>query len=362
MLRLHAIVFVAVLLFSVSCRTKSSDRATQGGEAPAGKPDFFSIEGSATVAANQCERYDVVLRAALKEFEAFRDYTIALSATPEGRIFSDPSCSRPASQVLLQVGSSRVPFYFRGERGGKVTLTVRSDGSELASGAFPVTVTARATLAFTQSILDFGPLAVGDETVLSVTIRNTGLGEARSLNQALPALSFPFTFPGGVFPGTGGTCSANLPSNGDCTVILRFSPDSTGLFSSSLKVSFQDDFEGGEALLSVLGEGGRVSSDQLLADNPDALAFGIEEFTEGAEVRPLGDGRSMLTTRVFDGENHILTMALFNQYGERDFSFGNQGSLQVMLPGDLEQFQQMVWRPDNRVWLLRTPASTGEDE
>lgn len=355
------VCLAAVILFA-SCRTKKSDRQTESAPAPAPKPDFFAIEGAATVAAGQCERYDVVLRAALTEMEAFRDYTMALSAAPEGHLFTDSGCGHAASEVVLPAGRSRVAFYFRGDRGGKVTLTVRSDGSELAAGALSIAVTARAVVAFTQANLDFGPMAVGDETVLSVSIRNTGLGEARSLNQALPALAFPFTFAGGAYPGAGGTCESSLSAGETCTLTLKFSPQTVGLFSSSLKLTFSDDFEGGEAVLSVLGEGGRVSSADLLRDNPDALAFGMEEFTEGSEVRPLADGRSMLTTRVFDGENHILTMALFNQYGERDFTFGNHGSLQVMLPGDLDQFQQMVWRPDNRVWLLRTPAATGDGE
>ena len=111
-----------------------------------------------------------------------------------------------------------------------------------------------------------------------------------------------------------------------------------------------------------MGEGASVSSEDLLADSPDAMAFEIDEFTEDSIVRPLGDGRSILTGLVHDGQNFHLTMALFDRFGERDLSFGNHGILQILLSGGLRQFRQLIWRPDNRIWLLRTPAPSEDDE
>lgn len=345
------LIGIFLLVLFTSCRTPNRARENQGGELPPPKAQFFSIDGNSAIAANQCEKYEVVLRAALTEVVADKKYPIALSVTPEGQFFADSSCSQTTREISLESGNARASFFFRGERGGKVAFMVRSDGSELASGSLQVQVLAHATLTFVQPIVDFGSVAVGDQVVASATVRNTGLGEARSLNQGLPALASPFSFLGGAFPGSGGTCTSILSSNSECTVVLRFSPMEADNFSSSLRLSFLDDFEGGEALLTVLGEGASGDSEELLENNPDAISFRMEEFTESNFVRPLGDGRSLMAGKIFDGQSYTLTLALFDAYGERDMTFGNHGVFQIPLTKS-RPIQGIVLLPENRVWLL----------
>jgi len=360
--RLHTfLIWSLALICFVSCRTPNRPATqTQSGPQPA-KADFLSIEGNSSIAANQCERYDVVLRAALTEVPALKDYPLGLSTT-EGSLFSDAACTNSTSIGNLSEGLSRTSFYFRSDRGGQLMLTARSDGSQIASAALGVTVLARATLSFTQAILDFGPLGIGDHAVLSIAVRNTGLGSARSLNQGLPAVSTPFAFPGGVFPGTGGTCTSVLESGSECTVVLSFSPDTASQFSSSLRVSFLDDYEGGEALLTLMGEGLDARGEELLADDPDVMLFSLDEVDDSPGLRTLDDGRSLMTTVIHDGESHHLTLAMFDLNGEKDFSFGTRGVLQVIIPGNLSDFSRAAWLPGNRVWLMKSTSPASSDE
>src|SRR5437667_390303 len=65
---------------------------------------------------------------------------------------------------------------------------------------------------------DFGAHAVGSSVDHTVTISNSGAHAAAGV--ALAALAAPFSFKGGAFPGSGGTCGVALDPAQTCTVVL----------------------------------------------------------------------------------------------------------------------------------------------
>ncbi len=92
-----------------------------------------------------------------------------------------------------------------------------------------------ANLSFSTSSLDFGTRSFGSLTDTTVTITNAGSGPAR---QVTGIAESPFSFAGGTFPGTGGTCAAVLQGKASCTVVVRFSAPAPPVSSQSKSISF----------------------------------------------------------------------------------------------------------------------------
>ena len=85
---------------------------------------------------------------------------------------------------------------------------------------------------------DFGTKALGSNTDHTFTIDNTGGATATAI--APGVLTAPFTFKGGSYPGTGGTCGGSLAAAGSCTVVVTYSPTATGVHSDTMTLNYQD--------------------------------------------------------------------------------------------------------------------------
>ena len=113
------------------------------------------------------------------------------------------------------------------------TATQTSTRPMRGTGAAPATLTISET-----SPYDFGSVATGGFTDKTFTIANTGGVPAATI--AITGLSAPFTFKGGTFPGTGGTCTATLAPAANCTVNVTFAPTVTGLQTTTMAAAYYD--------------------------------------------------------------------------------------------------------------------------
>ena len=85
---------------------------------------------------------------------------------------------------------------------------------------------------------DFGNKFVGTSTDLVVTVTNTGIVPANSL--AVPNLSAPFSFKGGAYPGTGGTCGTSIAVGTTCNLIINFAPINNGSKTQTISLNYTD--------------------------------------------------------------------------------------------------------------------------
>ncbi len=85
---------------------------------------------------------------------------------------------------------------------------------------------------------DFGTLEISSIDEHHFLLSNTSSALASSLSGI--ALSAPFDFKGGTYPGTGGTCGSNLAASASCTIVVTASPASSGSFSDSLQIQYND--------------------------------------------------------------------------------------------------------------------------
>jgi len=101
------------------------------------------------------------------------------------------------------------------------------------SGADP------AVLSLTDvSPFDFGTVATSASSTHIFTMENTGGFTASSISET--TLSAPFTYVGGAYPGTGGTCGTTLPPASNCTLSVVFAPSATGVVSDRFDFTYDD--------------------------------------------------------------------------------------------------------------------------
>lgn len=88
-------------------------------------------------------------------------------------------------------------------------------------------------------VYDFGVKQLGTEHENLFVVTNKGTGPATQMSGTF-YLSANFSYKGGQYPGTGGTCAATLDVAATCTVVIVFSPQYKGSFSDYLRVSYFD--------------------------------------------------------------------------------------------------------------------------
>lgn len=86
-------------------------------------------------------------------------------------------------------------------------------------------------------IYDFGNHLVDSETQRVFTVSNIGGGTAIDISSSF-YFSLSFSFTGGTYPGTGGTCSDKLEAGADCSVVVSFTPKSLGDAQATLQLSY----------------------------------------------------------------------------------------------------------------------------
>jgi hypothetical protein len=111
--------------------------------------------------------------------------------------------------------------------GGPGGSTVGGDGYVIV-GCTVLTIAAPATLSIVPLVSAYyGAVPAGGSADLTFLVSNAGDTTATAL-QPSPGqlLSAPFSYAGGSYPGTGGSCSASLAAGASCTVVVTFRPTS----------------------------------------------------------------------------------------------------------------------------------------
>jgi hypothetical protein len=146
------------------------------------------------------------------------------------------------------------------------TLDYESDGTAKAfsfgvfgsAGSSSLTVTGSPLYTFDNTL-------VGATTSHTFTIENEGDLTARFMQDA-DLLTAPYSYKGGVYPGTGGTCTATLEPTDTCTVVLDFTPTVAGASSGAWGLGYIDSSSPGAVSLLLAGSSGLA--DLEITDSP----------------------------------------------------------------------------------------------
>jgi hypothetical protein len=101
---------------------------------------------------------------------------------------------------------------------------------------------------------DFGGTKAGTSQNKMITLTNSGGVSAIAITA--PNLAAPYSFKGGSFPGTGGTCGPTLTTGSSCTMVVSFSPTVGGTSSGTVVINYFNGVSIPSASISVMGTGG----------------------------------------------------------------------------------------------------------
>ncbi|MCB9073819.1 MAG: choice-of-anchor D domain-containing protein, partial [Bdellovibrionaceae bacterium] len=136
---------------------------------------------------------------------------------------------------------------------GVLNQTVERDltGSSESPAVLELSISGSHNSVFTFPDVTIGK---GNPELATITIKNNGATVA-TLLKAENGFDAPFGFVGGAYPGTGGTCGANLKSQESCTLQVHFAPKTFGHFSDTLAISYYDGSKKQILLQYFEGEG-----------------------------------------------------------------------------------------------------------
>ena len=85
----------------------------------------------------------------------------------------------------------------------------------------------------------FGSIGTSISTDKTFSISNTGTGAASNIAGAA-FTNAAFTFKGGTYPGTGGTCGTTLSSTSSCTIVVTANSASTGTINDTVTINYRN--------------------------------------------------------------------------------------------------------------------------
>ena len=170
-----------------------------------------------------------------------------------------PGTGGTCGAALLGSATCAVVITFAPTAAGLATSALQLayvDGAQNQSVSRSIQGTGLAPAVLTLSdgpTFDYGTLVEGTSANHTFTLSDTGGANATALSAT--ALSPPFSFPGGAYPGTGGTCGASLAAGATCTIVVGFAPTSPGLVTGALGLAYFDGVANQNASRAVQGTG-----------------------------------------------------------------------------------------------------------
>ncbi|MBT3980471.1 MAG: choice-of-anchor D domain-containing protein [Bacteriovoracaceae bacterium] len=162
--------------------------------------------------------------------------------------------------------------------GGESTTLVVDyfDGEKPITQHFTLSITSDPPLLFSiTGTYNFGNKFVNTANDKVITINNTSPVDSSGFNTVNVAA--PFSYKGGTFPGTGGTCAASLASGDSCTIILTFTPPVNGAFSNT--VTFQYQSLGQTVTSDLILQGTGLYPASLSVSDSGTYDFGLKATT-----------------------------------------------------------------------------------
>lgn len=170
--------------------------------------------------------------------------------------------------LIIQPGATSISFVIKALRDSEIEsdesfeLFFSGDSfSNLQENTISFIVKDRTTKAKVDaniSSLEFGPQLIDNTATRSLTFSNSG--DATAENLSFTSLTAPFSYLGGTFPGTGGTCGISLKGHSSCTVIVAYEPTEVNTHTNSFIWSYKTPLLPDQSSLNISGLGVEVAA------------------------------------------------------------------------------------------------------
>jgi hypothetical protein len=182
------------------------------------------------------------------------------------------AASGTCGATLAAFTSCTVAVVFTPSAAGAASATFSiayNDGlaAQSATRALAGTGTTHAFLAISDGpTYDFGTRALGASASHVFTVSNTGAVTAASM--AATALAAPFSFTGGTYPGTAGTCMTSLAAGAACKLDVTFSATAATVAAGTLQLGYDDGFGAASPATRALKGAGTNLAFLAISDGP----------------------------------------------------------------------------------------------
>jgi hypothetical protein len=134
---------------------------------------------------------------------------------------------------------------------------------------------------------NYGSAVAGGGTVDHIfTITKAGSADATSVTET--TLAAPFTFAGGSYPGTGGTCGTTITAN--CTIVVRFAPAAAGAISGTITLSYNNGAGTVTATRALSGVGSSPASISMSDTDPYDYGIVLNGFSADKTITLTNNG------------------------------------------------------------------------
>jgi len=154
-----------------------------------------------------------------------------------------------------------------------------------------------ATLNLGRSAVSAGIVGVGTSKNITLTLSNSSPTAATTLTPG--GMTSQFSYTGGSYPGTGGTCGNSLSGNSTCSLSLTFSPVASGLVSGNIGIIYNDGALTQQAFITLSGTGAVA-----VVQAPTSVTFfGATQLglTQDASVTLTNTNKTMGATLLAEG-------------------------------------------------------------
>ncbi len=275
------------------------------------------MTGPGSVSAGSCATYTVTSQDFFNNVSnVTSNTTVNLSGNGSGSFYSNNGCTSATNSKVLASGTSATVIYFKDTVGENLTL--RATASGLNQASLGVTVLSPALLTISAGpVYDYGEKPSGSLNDKTFTVSNSGGQAATSVAAGTPALSAPFSFKGGSYPG-GGTCGSSISAmGGSCTIIITFAP--TGIAASSTGVSFNDTIRIGYSD----GVANQIANRQVEGTGtPTSGNLDLNFNFTGKKVTSLGSNSDVIRALAVDAADRIVAVGSADGGGDNRVAVG----------------------------------------
>jgi len=125
-----------------------------------------------------------------------------------------------------------------------------------------------AVLAFADtSTYDFGTIAVGGSADVTMSIVKSGFANATAVTEI--SLAAPFSFKGGTFPGTGGTCTTTITAM--CSIVVTFIPTASVVSNDFVELQYNNGIATVSTSRAITGTGAANPPTKIAVDGPSGV-------------------------------------------------------------------------------------------
>lgn len=334
----------------ILCACESKKRPVTTDPFSAEIPKKLLLSGPVTLNSGDCTAFAVKTVDALETEKATPlEMNVLLRSPLDSAFFSDLECSVAVTETKVAVNTSTTTLYFNSLVPGTLSLQASEKKERLLPNQISVIVLPVVDVTISNGpTYNFGSAYLGTILEKTFTVSNGGKNVAASLTAS--ALSTPFAFKGGTYPGTGGTCATSLNASHECSLVLTFTPTSLGSSATSIVLNYSDGVTLRSASRPLVGEGVTSGSlDSTFGQSGKVTTAGASSEDRAMSVVVEPGGKVVIAgSSIRSSTSYDTALVKYNIEGHLDTSFGSGGIAIHSLLGTEDRALGLVRRSDGK--------------